>query len=224
VFAIIEMALPFGALGIAEQKISSSLAGLLIAAVPLANAVFLKLANHGDGWDIRRAFGLAIGLGGVTALVGFDVRADTWWAIAITMLAVIGYASGPVVIDLKLSTLPSIAVIAWGQAIAALIYAPIVAWEFTQDRILLVDEVSTSAWLSVVALGVFCTALAFMGLFALIDEVGPSRTTIITFINPAVAVILGILILDEPLTTGLLVGFPLVLIGSVIATRKSKVK
>jgi drug/metabolite transporter (DMT)-like permease len=90
--------------------------------------------------------------------------------------------------------------------------------------VFLVPDVSTQALLSVVALGVFCTALAFVGLFALIDEVGPSRTTIITFINPAVAVVLGIVLLDEPLTTGLLVGFPLVLIGSVIATRKSATK
>jgi drug/metabolite transporter (DMT)-like permease len=84
-----------------------------------------------------------------------------------------------------------------------------------------VTEVSQEAIFSVIALGVLCSAIAFVGLFALIAEVGPTRTTVITYINPAVAIILGVIILSEPITTGIMIGFPLVLIGSVMATRRN---
>ncbi len=68
-------------------------------------------------------------------------------------------------------------------------------------------------------LGVLCTALAFVFLFALIGEVGAPRAQVITYINPAVALVLGVLVLGEPLTLGIAIGFPLVLVGSWLATR-----
>jgi drug/metabolite transporter (DMT)-like permease len=122
-----------------------------------------------------------------------------------------------------LSDVASIGVIAWSLLVAGLIYLPVVAYEVINDswRAPGVTEVSQDAILSVVALGVLCSAIAFVGLFALIAEVGPTRTTVITYINPAVAIILGVLILSEPITTGIMIGFPLVLIGSVMATRRN---
>jgi drug/metabolite transporter (DMT)-like permease len=103
---------------------------------------------------------------------------------------------------------------------------PIVSYEVVADswRAPGVTEVSQNAILSVVALGVLCSAIAFVGVFALIKEVGPTRTTVITYINPAVAIILGVIVLSEPITTGIMIGFPLVLIGSVMATRKNVVE
>jgi hypothetical protein len=222
-FAVIEMCIPFGSLGIAEKQISSSLTGLLIAAVPLLNAVISRQLGLDSDWDVRRIVGLFVGFIGVGMLVGFDVSASNYWAILLCFLAASGYALGPIIITKLLSDVSSIGVIAWSLFIAGLIYLPIVLVEVARDswRAPGVSHVTTNAILSVIALGVLCSAIAFVALFALVDEVGPTRTTVITYINPAVAIILGIIILSEPITIGILIGFPLVLIGSVMATRRN---
>ena len=222
-FAVIEMCIPFGSLGIAEKQISSSLTGLLIAAVPLLNAVISRQLGLDSDWDVRRIVGLFVGFIGVGMLVGFDVSASNYWAILLCFLAASGYAIGPIIITKLLSDVSSIGVIAWSLFIAGLIYLPIVLVEVARDswRAPGVSHVTTNAILSVIALGVLCSAIAFVALFALVDEVGPTRTTVITYINPAVAIILGIIILSEPITIGILIGFPLVLIGSVMATRRN---
>lgn len=222
-FAVIEMCIPFGALGVAEKEISSSLTGLLIAAVPLINAVISRQLGLDSVWDARRIAGLFIGFIGVGMLVGFDVSASNYWAILICFIAASGYALGPIIITKLLSDAASIGVIAWSLLVAGVIYLPIVIFEIANDswRAPGVTDVSTQAILSVIALAVLCSAIAFVALFALVDEVGPTRTTVITYINPAVAIILGIIILSEPITTGIIIGFPLVLIGSVMATRRN---
>ena len=222
-FAGIEMCIPFGALGIAEKEISSSLTGLLIAMVPLINAVISRQLGLDSVWDKRRVIGLFVGFFGVGMLVGFDISASNYWAIVLCLIAATGYALGPIIITRLLSDVASIGVIAWSLLVAGLIYAPVVVYEVLTDswRAPGVTEVSQNAILSVVALGVLCSAIAFVALFELIKEVGPTRTTVITYINPAVAIILGILVLSEPITTGIIIGFPLVLVGSVMATRRN---
>jgi len=222
-FAVIEICIPFGSLGIAEKEISSSLTGLLIAMVPLINAVISRRLGLDSDWDVRRIIGLFVGFIGVGMLVGFDISADNYWAIALCLVAATGYALGPIIITKMLSDVASIGVIAWSLLLAGLIYLPVVTYEVLSDswRAAGVSNVSLNAILSVVALGVLCSAIAFVGVFALIKEVGPTRTTVITYINPAVAIILGVIVLNEPITTGILIGFPLVLIGSVMATRRN---
>lgn len=222
-FAVIEMCLPFGALAIAEKDISSSLTGLLIAAVPIVNAIISRRIGLDSNWDARRIIGLLIGITGVGLLVGFDISADNYWAIAICFVAVLGYALGPIIITKFLSDVDSIGVISWSLFVAGMIYLPLVIFDIVNDswRAPGVSEVSTRAIISIIALGVLCSAIAFIVLFALIDEVGPTRTTVITYINPAVAIILGVALLSEPLTLGIMLGFPVVLIGSVMATRKN---
>ena len=222
-FAIIEMCLPFGALAVAEKEISSSLTGLLIAAVPIVNAIISRQIGLDSIWDVRRIIGLLIGITGVGLLVGFDISAANYWAIAICFIAVLGYALGPIIITKLLSDVESIGVISWSLLVAGLIYLPLVIRDIVNDtwRAPGVSEISTSAIASIIALGVLCSAIAFVVLFELIDEVGPTRTTVITYINPAVAIILGVVLLSEPLTLGIMVGFPVVLVGSVMATRKN---
>jgi len=136
-------------------------------------------------------------------------------AVAILLVTVVGYALGPIIIDKKLRDVPGLAVIAASLAINAVVYAPFAALTWPSE------PVPPNAIWSVAILGSLCTAIAFLGFFALIKEVGPSRSTLITYINPAVAVILGILVLSEPLTLGLAIGFPLVLLGSWLATRRA---
>ena len=125
----------------------------------------------------------------------------------------LGYSLGPIIVEKRLHEIPSLPVIAAALAINAVIYAPF-AW-VTRPT----EPVPGNAWASMAVLGVLCTALAFVFLFALIGEVGAPRAQVITYINPAVALLLGVLVLGEPLTLGIVIGFPLVLVGSWLATR-----
>ncbi|MDP1877144.1 MAG: DMT family transporter [Actinomycetota bacterium] len=214
-FALVEMTLTWWALTWAEERISSSLAGLFIATVPLVTALLARRLGLDDRLTGTRLVGLAVGFIGVGALVGLDVSGGDLLAIAALVVTVVGYSIGPIIVDRRLQGVPSLAVIAVSLTINALIYAPF-AW-VTRPT----EPVPAQAWWAVVLLGALCTAAAFMIFFALIAEVGPSRTTLITYVNPAVAVVLGIVILDEPMTLGIAIGFPLVLLGSWLATRRA---
>ena len=214
-FGLVEITVPFLTLTWAETRISSSLAALLVAAVPLVAA----LAAWGFGVDDRltrtRVIGLLIGLLGVVCLIGFHFDGGSLLAIAAVGVTVIGYATAPIIISTKLTGVSSEPIIAVALGVNTLIYAPFAALTWPRQ------PVPASVWWSLAVLGVVCTAIAFLLFFALIKAAGPARTTLITYVNPAVALILGVVILHEPLTWGLLVGFPLVLIGSYLATRRS---
>jgi len=214
-FTLVEIAVPWWLLGYAETRINSSTAGLLIATVPVLTAGLLALTGR-EPLDARRALGLAIGLGGVAALVGMDIDLSNGLAVCAALGTALGYAIGPIVISRYLSDVPPMGVIAASLALATLLYVPFVApaWpaQFTMD-----------ASLSVLALGVVCTAVAFVLFFALIAEAGPARATVITYVNPVVALVLGVMLLNERLTIGMVVGFALVLLGSFFATSHRKV-
>jgi drug/metabolite transporter (DMT)-like permease len=216
-FALFEVCAPFGLLTIAEQRITSSLTGLLVAAVPLLQALFSRVLGLADRIDARRMGGLLVGLAGVAALVGIDVRGSSVVAALAVVLAAACYAAGPLVASLRLAHLPSLAVSAVAMGVTAIVYAPFVR----SGRAASLPDVGAPAWAAVAVLGVVCSALGFLVFFALLAEVGPARTTVITYVNPAVAVLLGVLTLGEPVTAGLVIGFPLVLIGSYLATRRS---
>ena len=213
VFALVELTFTLLALSWAEERISSSLAALLIAAVPIVGTVLANRFGLDAHITPRRLVGLAIGFLGVAMLVGLDISGSTALAIAALAITVLGYALGPIVIEKKLNDVPHLPVIAAALAINTVIYLPfgILQWP--------TQPVPVSAWLSLVVLGVVCTALAFVMLFMLIAEIGASRAQVITYINPAVAVVLGVLVLSEPVTLGIAIGFPLVLIGSWLGTR-----
>ena len=185
---------------LAEQRISSSLAALLIAAVPIVGAILAHLFGLDSHLTRRRVLGLAIGFAGVGALVGFDATGSTWLAVAAVSITVLGYSLGPIIIEKRLKDVPSLPVIAAALLINAVLYLPF-GWLARPTQ-----PVPASAWLSVAVLGALCTAVAFVMLFALIAEVGAPRAQVITYINPAVAVVLGILVLGEPVTLGIAIG------------------
>lgn len=215
IFAVVEIALPFGALSYAEIRLSSSTTAILIAAVPIVAAVIGWRIGIDDRITKSRALGLAIGVIGVATLVGIDIRGDDWISVAALGITIVGYSLGPIIVATKLSRAPALTVITMALFINVLIYAPL-AWVTRPTA-----PVPAEAWWSVVILGVFCTALAFITFFALIAEAGPSRTTVITFIAPAFALVLGVAVLSEPITWGIVVGFPLVIVGSYLATRRA---
>jgi drug/metabolite transporter (DMT)-like permease len=215
VYTVVEICLPWILLGYAEQDLSSSLTGLLVAAVPLVGAVLVKVTGH-EPMAPRRVLGLLVGFGGVAALVGFDVGSSSAPAVAAVGLVAIFYALGPLVLARHLADLPSLGVVAASLAITAVIYAPI-------GLLQLPDEApGADTWFSVIGLAVLCTAVAFLVFFALIAEVGPSRATVITYVNPAVALFLGALVLDERVTLATGAGFALILLGSVLATSRER--
>jgi len=197
----------------AEEHISSSLAGLLLAAVPLVGAVIARLSGDEDRFDRLQIGGLLLGLAGVALLVGIDVRGATAWSIAAVGVPAVGYAIGPRLLNRYLSDLPGLGVVAGSLAIAAVFYAP-----FALSN--LPSHLSAEVTWSLVGLAVVPTLLGFLVFFTLINEIGPVRTTVVTYLNPAIALILGIALLGEPFTLGLGLGFPLVIAGSVLATRR----
>lgn len=216
--AAIEIIVPFGLLTWAETKVSSSLAGLVIAVVPSFNAGLAAALGLSDRLDRRRALGLALGLVGIAVLLGFDLTAGSLWAVFALLGVAVGYASGPIIINTRLQDLSGLPVMAVATTIASLVYAPwlVFSWPSTSTPAV--------AWGSVAMLGLVCTALAFLVLFALVAEVGATRATLITYVNPVVAVALGVIVLAEPVTVGMVLGFPMILLGSYIATRPNRIR
>ncbi len=212
-YTIIEMAIPWVLLSDAELRISSSLSGLLVSTVPLIGVGIGLLTRSGERHGWRRILGLAVGLVGVVVLVGFDVSSSTFQAIAQVLVVAVCYATGPLIITRKLSDLPALGVIAASLLLAAIGYAPAAVVQLPHTW------PSGDVIAAVLTLGVVCTALAFLLFFALIAEVGPVRATVITYVNPAVAVTLGVLLLHEPFTGAIAAGFAMILLGSVLGAR-----
>lgn len=214
--AAIEMMIPFGLLTWAETRVSSSLAGLMIASVPAISAVAAAWLGLADRLDARRSAGLVIGVAGVALLVGFDVRSDTVLAVMALLVVAAGYAIGPIILNTKLSSPPGPLVMTAATTIAAVAYLP---WLVTRWPS---NGASAGAWWSIATLGALCTAAAFLIMYALVAEAGPTRMTVITYLNPVVAVTLGVVVLGETLTAGILIGFPLILAGSILATSRAR--
>jgi len=211
-FAAIEIALPWVLLGAAETQVSSSLTGLLIAAVPLVAAI-IATSSGAERLSLTSGIGLALGVLGVAAIVGVNLEGARAVPLAEIGLVAVCYAVGPAILQRWLSGLPALGVIAASLVLTAIVYLPFGATSVPEET------PSAAALASVVTLAIVCTALAFLLFFALIGEVGPVRATVITYVNPAIAAALGVLILDERFTVGMALGFALVLAGSVLATR-----
>lgn len=210
-YTAVELGVPWLLLARSEQHLSSSLTSLFVATVPSAGLLMSRWTGGREQLDRRRMAGLVLGLAGVAVIVGIDVHGATIVPIAQMALVVTGYALGPILINRQLAGLPGVGVVAASLALTALAYAP---WALTH----LPSHVSLEVGGSVATLALVCTALAFVLFFRLIAQIGPNRATVITYVNPAVAVLLGVLVLGEHFTLGIALGFPLVLAGSVLAT------
>ena len=213
-FATVEVAAPWFFLSSAEQHITSALAGLLISAVPLVGVVIATALGNREHLGLASMSGLLVGLVGVALIVGFDLRASDATALVEIALVVVGYSLGPAILSRYLSDVPSVTVIGIALTLCALAYAPAAALQWPHAI------PSLSVLGSVAVLAVLCTAVAFLLFFALIAEIGPVRATVITYVNPAVAAILGVAVLHESFTLGMGLGFVLVLAGSTLATRR----
>lgn len=219
VFGMVEFAVPFVAIAIGERWIDSSLTGILIAAVPLTILLISRFFSIEERLGPGRLLGLGLGLAGVVALLGFGTV--TWplgWAgVACMLIATVGYAIGPLIIQRHFRGLDSI-----GPVAASLLVASIVL--LVPAGLAMPHSMPSAVALSSIAvLGVVCTALAMLLMFYLVGHAGASRASIVTYVNPAVATLLGVWLLQERLGFGGYVGFALVLIGSWLATRSGAV-
>src|SRR5881227_3771216 len=213
-FAAIEIAGPWFFLSSAEQHITSALAGLLVSAVPLVGVAVATALGNREHLELGSLTGFVIGLAGVALIVGFDLRATDGVALVQMVLVVVGYAAAPAILARYLTGVPSVTVIGVALALCAVGYAPVAAlqWPHSVPSLAVIG--------SVAVLAVVCTAIAFLLFFRLIAEIGPVRATVITYVNPAVAAVLGAAVLRESLTLGMGLGFVLVLAGSTLATRR----
>jgi drug/metabolite transporter (DMT)-like permease len=212
-FAVIEMGIPWVLLGTAEKQIPSALAGLLVAGVPLVATVLAVGTGGRDRIGRTGVAGLLVGLIGVAAVVGVNLDTSNVPALLAMAVVVAGYATGPAIMSRRLGGLSTISVMALSLSLCALVYAPIA---FVQRPAVIPSPAALGA---VLVLAVVCTASAFLLFWALIDQVGPVRATVITYLNPAVAALLGVGVLSESFTPGMGLGFALVILGSVLATR-----
>jgi drug/metabolite transporter (DMT)-like permease len=215
-FAVIEMAVPWVLLTTAEQHIASGLAALLVSSVPIVGAIAAFVLGDRHALRPVRLAGIAFGIAGVGLLVGRDLRGDSaapWSSIVMVLVVCVCYATAPFIIERRLAAVPSIGVIAVSLGVVAVVYAPFAATSLPDD------PPNVNAILAVLALSLVCTGFAFIVFFRLLAEIGPARSTLITFANPVVAVALGAVFLDELVTVATFVGFVLVLTGCWLATR-----
>ena len=215
VFALFEVIAAWLLLSDAERHLSSSLTGLLIAASPIIAAVLDRVTGGERRFGAKRMAGLGIGLAGVAVLAGPELTGGAAWPVTEVLLVATCYAIAPLVAARYLGDVPTLHLTAACLSIAALIYlAPAIAtWpgELPSARVLG----------AIAALAVVCAALAFLVFFALIREVGPARALVFTYVNPAVALVAGVIVLNESVTPWHLAGLILILAGSVLATGRA---
>lgn len=216
IFGIVEFGVPWYLMATAEQHITSSLTSLLICAVPLLSVVVQLFRRTEERITRRRLTGLVIGAVGVAFLVGLDLGGGSIKWIALMLVIGIGYTFGPLILATKLTHVPGYVVVAGATGFVALCWIP---WSATHWP----SSFSTETIWCLAVLSIICTAGAFLTFYELVREVGATRSVVVTYLNTAIAVVLGIVGLHEPLTAGILVGFPLVLIGSIFATSAAPV-
>jgi drug/metabolite transporter (DMT)-like permease len=214
IYSIVEIVLPWPLIGFGEQRVSSGLAAILIAAVPLVVALMALRVDPDERAEGSRLVGLLVGFGGVVLLLGLDVAGrpgELLGALAI-LVAAVGYAAGPMIIKHRFGNLDPLGPVTASMGISALVLT-LPALGSVPSSVPPSDTI-----ISVLVLGLACSALAFLLFFALIGEVGPGRATVITYVNPVVAVALGVTLLGESLGPSAVAGLLLILAGSWLST------
>jgi len=215
-FAFFEMIAAWLLLSDAERHLTSSLTGLLIAATPIVVAVLDRFTGGERRMGLKRMAGLGVGFAGVAVLAGPELAGGSAWSVAEVLLVSTCYAIAPLIAARYLSDVPALPLAAACLGVAAVVYALPAAATWPTEM------PATPVLLAIAALALICTALAFLVFFALIREVGPARALVFTYVNPAVALAAGVLILNEPITVWHLAGLALILTGSVLATRRGQ--
>ena len=216
-YALLEMIGPWILISTAQKKIDSGLAGLLISTVPIFAAIITSMRGDHTVWQFKRMFGIVVGFIGLIAVVGIESFSGNSHpaSIAMMILAAMVYSYAIIMVTTNLPLVDGIAINGLAMAITSIFWAPLAIAQWP-------SQVTLKPALSLIALGVLCTALAFLVFFKLLVEIGPARGSLVTYLNTSVAVVLGVIVLNEPITIGLIIGLPLVLIGSYLASKKTQ--
>lgn len=219
-FALLEMIGPWWLITESEKYLPSGLVGLLVATVPFfALAIVAFVLKDRSSLKPVPIIGMVIGFAGVVSLVGIDSllgHTSPVWVGAV-ILAAIGYAIAPIMATRKMPDVSTSSVIGLSMVLVATVYAVPALLVLPAE---LRSGPTANAWLALVVLGVVCSALAFVIFFELLKEVGPVKASLITYLNTAVALTLGILLLQEPVTPGLLIGIPMIATGLYLSAKK----
>ncbi|NDE71548.1 MAG: multidrug DMT transporter permease, partial [Actinobacteria bacterium] len=215
-YAILEMVGPWFLITSSQRDLPSGVVALLVATVPIWATLFAHRTGDTTAAHKTRIFGIAIGLCGIALLVGIESLRDfgNIRALIQVLLASISYAWAVNMISRKAPGVSGIAINGIAMTFATLIYLPFAITHLPEQR------PSSHALFATIGLGVLCTAMAFWVFFRVLDEIGPARASLVVYPNTAVAVVLGIIVLREPLTLAIGIGLPMVLIGSYFASRK----
>jgi drug/metabolite transporter (DMT)-like permease len=213
-FSFFEIIAAWFLLSDAERHLTSSMTGLLIAASPIIAAILDRFTGGEQRLGLRRALGLGIGLAGVAVLAGPNLAGGSAWPVIEVLMVATCYAIAPLIAARHLSNVPALPMTATCLGFGALVYAApaLATWptEMPSARVLL----------AMTGLAIICTALAFIVFFALIREVGAPRALVFTYVNPAVALLAGVIVLNEPLTAWNVAALLLILAGCVLATHR----
>ncbi|HEX2492306.1 MAG TPA: DMT family transporter [Steroidobacter sp.] len=216
-FAAAQLMIPFSLIAAGEERISSSLAGIFVATVPLIIVIIAPLFGVTEKLGLRRFGGLMIGFCGVVATLGLDSgnNPTLWSGVACLFIAVLGYAVGPLVVERFLADVDELGALAASLVIGTFLLAPFALASAPAHT------PSPNALACVLILGVLCTAIGLLLYFWLINEAGAARASVVAYINPAIAALLGVFALDETFGISAALGLAMILLGSWLATHKT---
>ena len=214
-FGVVEFGIPWYCMSTAEEHLTSSFTSLVICGVPLIAIFAGRFTSAHEKLSKRRIAGLAIGAVGVGLLVGLDLGHGGVASILLLVVVCVGYALGPLVLQTKLTDVPGPAIVCGATGMIALAWLPYFVTHLPR-------HVNNETWQSVAVLSVICTAVAFLVFFALVKEAGSGRSLVVVYSNTAIAILLGVVFLHEPLTVGIVLGFPLIVAGSYLGTTATR--
>jgi drug/metabolite transporter (DMT)-like permease len=214
-FGVVEFGIPWYCMSTAEEHLTSSFTSLVICGVPLITIFAARFTSAHEQLTARRISGLAIGAVGVGLLVGLDLGHGAASSILMLIVVCVGYAVGPLILQTKLTEVPGPAIVCGATGMVALGWLPYFATHVPH-------RLSAETWQSIAVLSVLCTAVAFLVFFALVKEAGSGRSLVVVYSNTAIAILLGVLFLHEPLTIGILLGFPMIVAGSYLGTTATR--
>ncbi|MGA0443297.1 MAG: DMT family transporter [Candidatus Nanopelagicaceae bacterium] len=215
-YAVLEMVIPWSLITSSQRDLSSGVVALLVATVPIWATLFAHQTGDSTAAHRVRIFGIIVGLIGITLIVGIESISDfgNIRALLQILVAAASYAWAVNMITRKAPGISGIAINGIAMMISSVIFAPFAIANRPETL------PSLEVTLSMLGLGVLCSGIAFWVFFVVLDEIGPARASLVVYPNTAVAVVLGIVILREPITLAILIGLPLVLVGSYFASRK----
>ena len=212
--ALLDLAAPALLITIGLAAVPSSLAGTLVASVPIMVAVLaLRLAPSERVTGLRLA-GLGIGFCGVGLLLGAEVAGDARALVGglLVVAAALCYAGGALFYQRRFASLPPLVVVA-GTLVGCTVLSAVPAALDPPDAV-----PSATVLGALVVLGAGSTGLGYVAFYSLVAELGAARASVVTYLAPAVSVLGGVLLLGEPLTAGIVAGLLLVLAGAWLSS------